>query len=151
MLVFRAILTIEGMGRPLDPTFDLYSVGQELVKELVRNQYSPGRIKKDLLWLAKDSSALLQTLPRQIRWMFRKFNSDDFAFEFKSKNLEDIQDQMSTNSKRESFATVIAGFYISSAIALGTPSELPILGHPSTSVVLFSLGTLFLLRFLTIR
>jgi len=45
------------MGRSLDPEFDLMAMGQDMVKELVKNQYSMQRISKDLLWVAKDAAA----------------------------------------------------------------------------------------------
>ena len=88
MLVFKAILTIEGMGRTLDPDFDLFAMGQILAKDLVKNQYSVQRLSKDFLWLGKDMAALFKVLPRQVRWMFRKLNSNDFAFEIKSRTLK---------------------------------------------------------------
>lgn len=64
MIVFKAILTIEGMGRTLDPQFDLLAMGQDLVKDLVKNQYSMQRLSKEFLWVAKDVAALLKILPR---------------------------------------------------------------------------------------
>src|SRR5687768_9988285 len=100
MIVFKAILTIEGMGRTLDPEFDLLKMGEELVKDLVKSQYSVQRLSKDFLWVAKDVASLLQVLPRQIRWMFRKFNSNDFAFEIKSPELQDIRKQLDINGRR---------------------------------------------------
>ncbi|MCM2322686.1 MAG: AarF/UbiB family protein, partial [Oligoflexia bacterium] len=66
MIVFKAILTLEGMGRTLDPNFDMISAGEELVRELVKEQYSPQRLTKELMWVSKDLAALLQVLPRQL-------------------------------------------------------------------------------------
>ena len=59
-------------------------------------------------WVAKDAAALLQVLPRQIRWMFRKFNSNDFAFEIKSRELDDIRRQLDVNGRRMSLSVVAA-------------------------------------------
>ena len=72
MLVFKAIFTIEGMGRSLHPEFDIMSMSGELAKDLVRTQYSWDRISKDLLWVGKDMASLFQSVPRQIRWMFKE-------------------------------------------------------------------------------
>ena len=44
MIVFKAIFTIEGLGRQLDPDFDLLTVGNELVKTVVKERYSLSRM-----------------------------------------------------------------------------------------------------------
>ena len=144
MLVFKAILTIEGMGRTLDPNFDLLAMGEDLVKDLVKNQYSIQRISKDLLWVAKDVAALLQVLPRQIRWMFRKFNSDDFAFEIKSPQLDEIRAQLDTNSRRMSLSVLIVGLFIASSIALQHTAEHILWHYPLFSMVYFAAGCVLL-------
>ena len=143
MIVFKAILTIEGMGRTLDPEFDLIKTGEELVKELVKNQYSLQRISHDLLWVAKDLSSLLQVLPRQIRWMFKKFNSNDFAFEIKLADLADLRTQMDANSRRTSSGVVAAGLFIAGAIALQHTEGRIIGGYPLMSVLLLGGGVFF--------
>jgi ubiquinone biosynthesis protein len=146
MLVFKAILTIEGMGRTLDPDFDLMASGQELVKDLVKNQYSLQRLSKDFMWVAKDVAALMQILPRQIRWMFRKFNSDDFAFEIKSPNLEEIRAQLDLNSRRQTLTFIAIGLFIASSLALNFTGGRMIGAYPVISVIYFAVGGFALLK-----
>lgn len=146
MIVFKAILTLEGMGRTLDPEFDLVSTSQEMVKDLVKEQYSPQRISKDLLWVAKDVAALLQVLPRQMRWMFRKLNSNDFAFEIKSPDLQDLRAQLDVNSRRASLSVLVAGLLIAGSIAMQHEGGSRVGDYPLMSVVFFSGALLFLVR-----
>ena len=148
MLVFKAILTVEGMGRTLDPTFDLMAAGREMVSELVQNQYSPERISKDFLWVAKDVAQLLQVLPRQIRWMFKKFNSNDFAFEIKSPELEEMRHQLDINGRRLSISIIATGLFIASSLALSHQSSHHFGSYPLLSVVYFGVGCFLLLRLL---
>ena len=146
MMVFKAILTIEGMGRTLDPAFDLLSIGQDLVKDLVKDQYSFQRMSKDLLWVAKDVSALLQVLPRQIRWMFRRFTSNDFAIEIKSPELDGIRRQLDINGRRSSLSVLIAGLFVASSISLQHSSGKMIGEYPLISVIYFATGSVFLIK-----
>jgi ubiquinone biosynthesis protein len=148
MIVFKAILTIEGMGRTLDPEFDLLSMGQELVKDLVKNQYSVQRLSKDLLWMAKDAGELLQILPRQIRWMFRKFNSNDFAFEIKSRELDDIRKQLDVNGRRMSLSVLVGALFIAGSIALQHTSGRTVGEYPILAVAFIAGGLFFLLGLL---
>lgn len=147
MLVFKAIVTIEGMGRTLDPDFDLMVMGRELAKELVKEQYSTERLTKDFMWIAKDVAALLQVAPRQIRWFLRKFASNDYAFEVKSPDLQDIRKQLDHNSRRMSLSVLGAGLFIASSIALQSTS-LPyqIWDYPVFAVIYFGAGCFILLN-----
>ncbi len=150
MLVFKAILTIEGMGRTLDPGFDLLAIGQDLVKDLVKNQYSIQRLSKEFIWVAKDVATLIKILPRQIRWMFKKLNSNDFALEIKSRDFQEIRKQLDLNGKRMSLSVVIAGLFISSSIALRSSSDPGVgqivAGYPLFTVVCFGGASFFLVR-----
>ena len=118
MLVFKVILTIEGMGRTLDPQFDLLAHGREMVRDLVKNQYSVQRLSRDALWMAKDFAGLFQSLPRQLRWMLRKFGSNDFAIEVRSPELAQIRRQLNANGHRMSLSILGAGLFIASALVL---------------------------------
>ncbi|MBI4924779.1 MAG: AarF/ABC1/UbiB kinase family protein [Bdellovibrio sp.] len=148
MIVFKSIVTMEGMGRILDPNFDLLSHGKELIKDLSKNQYSMQRITKDLLWVAKDTTHLLQALPRQLKWMFRKWSSNDFAFEVKSPELTKIREQLDINGKRMSLTILVTGFFIAGALSLQYVSDQKILNYPIVSVILFALGGFILIRLL---
>ncbi len=146
MLVFKAIVTVEGMGRTLDPDFDLLSAGNELVRDLVKNQYSVQRLTRDALWVGKDLAALLQVLPRQIRWMFRKLAANDFAIEVKSPQIEDVRKQLDVNSRRSSASVLASGLFIASAIALQDTEGRFIAGYPLLTVIFFGLGMFVLIR-----
>jgi ubiquinone biosynthesis protein len=151
MIVFKAILTTEGMGRTLDPNFDLLSLSSELVTDLVKNQYSTQRLTKDLAWIAKDTAALFQILPRQIRWMLKKFNANDYAIEIKSPELADIRRQMSTNGAKLSLSILATGLFIASSLSLSFPGGYRVGDYPLISVVGLALGSLMTLRLLTGR
>jgi len=146
MLVFKAILTMEGMGRVLDPDFDLIATGQDLIKDLVKNQYSIPRISKELMWVAKDVTSLLQTLPRHLRWMFRKFSANDFALEVHSPELKLLRDDLRINGKRTSLSVLIAGLFIASSIALQHSGGHMLGDYPVLSVIYFVTAILILLR-----
>ncbi|NBU20260.1 AarF/ABC1/UbiB kinase family protein [bacterium] len=144
MLVFKAILTIEGMGRTLDPEFDLLQIGQSLLKDLIKNQYSVQRLSKEFTWIAKDSAQLLKILPRQIRWMFRKLNSNDFAFEIKSQDLQDVRWQLDLNNRRMTLGLLCAGLFIASSLSMTVESGRTIWGYPLFAMIYFGLASLLL-------
>jgi ubiquinone biosynthesis protein len=146
MIVFKAILTTEGMGRTLDPEFDMLETGQDLVKELVKNQYSMQRLSKEMLWVAKDALSLLHSLPRQIRWMMNKFSANDFALEVRIPELSKVREQLDANGRRTSLSIMASGLFVASALALQFQDQKLIWGYPLPSVVLLSAGAFLFLR-----
>lgn len=140
MLVFKAIMTAEGLGRSLDPNFDMMELGRELAQDLFKQTMSLEYLSKDLFWAGKDLIQLAQVLPRQVRWLFRKWNQDGFVFEWKSKQLDDIRLAMTTSSKRQSRATLGAGLFIASAIGLSHPDAYQLMGYPVFSGLCFLMG-----------
>ncbi len=149
MIVFKAIFTLEGLGRQLDPDFDLLTIGQELIKSLIKDRYSLERLAKDFAWIARDISALLQIAPRQIRWMIKKFNSNDFAFEMKLKEMEVLRRQIERSFRGLGFSVVCSGFFIAAALSLQNSTQPVLAGHYSLPFLVFSIlgaiGFLFLL------
>jgi ubiquinone biosynthesis protein len=140
MIVFKAIFTLEGLGRQLDPEFDILSLGDELVRTAMKERYSMQRLGKDAAWVMRDLNALLHTAPRQIRWMFRKFNSNDFAFEMKLKDIEVLRRQMERGSRGLGLSIICAGFFIASMMGIDSSTGLMFGPYPAHSVVLFGLG-----------
>lgn len=53
-LFIKAIITLEGFGRLLNPDFDLMTEAEPLLKRMVRNRYSPVRLAKSLSLRALD-------------------------------------------------------------------------------------------------
>ena len=53
-LLIKAIITLEGFGRLLNPNFDLISEAEPLLKRMIRTRYSPLRLAKNLSLRALD-------------------------------------------------------------------------------------------------
>jgi ubiquinone biosynthesis protein len=146
MMVFRALFTMEGMGRNLDPEFDMLEIGKELMQDIVQDQFALDKYSKDLIWIGKDLLSLAQVLPRQMRWALKKWNQDGFAFEIKSPELANLTEQLDRNQKRQSTSIVVAGLMISAAIALGYPDQAKIFNFPILSVGAFLAGLILWVR-----
>ncbi len=148
MLVFKAILTMEGMGRTLDPSFDLLSSGKEMLRDLIKTQYSVTRITKEAVWIAKDLVSLFQVLPRQIKWMFRKFNRNEFSFEIRIKELRGISKTLKENNRKSNLSILAGAAFIAASISIHFANDALILGYPATAFLFFGIGFLLMLRVL---
>jgi len=88
MLLFRAILTIEALGKRLDPSFDLLPVGINLARQTLATRYSKERVMHDLIVVGRDLQSLLETTPRLLKRSLHKWAQNGFAVETKSKDVE---------------------------------------------------------------
>jgi len=88
MLLFKAIMTVDGLAKKLDPDFDILQLGNRLAKEVVASRYSKERVTKDLLILARDLQDTLETFPKLLKRFLRKWSTNNFALEIKSKDAE---------------------------------------------------------------
>lgn len=87
MMLFKAMVTLEALGKTLDPNFDLLSIGTKLAKKSFASQYSKEQIVKDLLVVGRDLQFLLETTPRLFKQYLRRWSQNNFAFETKNKDI----------------------------------------------------------------
>lgn len=62
-LLIKAIITLEGFGRLMNPRFDLMSEAEPLLKRMMRQRYSPTRLAKSLGLRALDAVDRLYATP----------------------------------------------------------------------------------------
>jgi ubiquinone biosynthesis protein len=67
VLVGKALMTTEGVGKALEPELDVFEEARPLFLEIVKKRYSPERIGNELLRRLERLSGATQHLPEQIR------------------------------------------------------------------------------------
>jgi ubiquinone biosynthesis protein len=66
LLVGKALMTIEGMAKEIDPDFDVMAEARPHFVALLRRRYSPDRVAADLWRAAQRLSGAAVDLPRQL-------------------------------------------------------------------------------------
>lgn len=90
MLLFKAMVTIEAMGKKLEPDFDIMRVGTRLAKKVITNRYSKERILRDMLIVGRDLQSLVEMFPRLAKRFLRVWSQNNFAFETRNKDIADL-------------------------------------------------------------
>ena len=67
LLVGKAIMTIEGVGKEIDPDLDVFGVARPFFLDLLRKRYSPERIGMELWRGVERLSGAAYDMPQQLR------------------------------------------------------------------------------------
>ncbi|HVU00810.1 MAG TPA: AarF/UbiB family protein [Polyangiaceae bacterium] len=66
LLVGKTLMTVEGVGKALDPDLDVFQEGKPLFLDIVKKRYSPERLGNELLRRLERLSGATQNLPEQV-------------------------------------------------------------------------------------
>jgi ubiquinone biosynthesis protein len=124
ILFFRAVVTLEHVGRSLDPDFKFSEFGQSFSKELLRRQFSVQSISRDLLRAVEG----LRLLPSALRTLAHRIDQDELFPS--SEGLESAIEGFKQSQKLIALAIVFFGSLFSavlmSVLNAGHWSEIPL-------------------------
>jgi len=148
MLVFKALITIEGMGRSIDPDFDIVHEMGEFAKILFKTKYDPSRLSKEFAYLLRDSATLLQMLPRQLKQILRRLSNDEWVSHVKIEGLELYQETEMKGKQLLSLSILIAAIVLSSTIVLIFHKDVSLFGLSPFGVLGLGLAAILSLIYL---
>jgi ubiquinone biosynthesis protein len=130
MLFVKAVVTVEGVGRQLDPTFRMIDHAAPVVQALVRERLSPSSVAARVAQTGRESLQVLSGLPRDVAALLEKARHDRLQVQFVHRNLEHFVQEMDRSSNRLSFAIVIAALVVASALIFHPAPGMTVGGYP---------------------
>jgi ubiquinone biosynthesis protein len=137
MLLARAFVTIEGVGRQLDPSFQMLEQARPLVAGILRDRLSPAAVASELGSLGREVSEALRAVPRDLVQIIEKARDDRLQIQFVHKNLEHFVQEMDRSSNRLAFSIVIAALIVGSSLIVQRGGGPQLLGMPALGLVGF--------------
>jgi ubiquinone biosynthesis protein len=135
MMVFKALITIEGLGRELDPELDLMGMTTEVAKRLASAKLDIKRFTKDINWIARDLHALLQTVPRQAKIYSKKLAKNDYAIELDVRGLDDFKKENRDGFQIIGYGIIATGLMITGAMTIDLDNMPTLFNLPWLSTV----------------
>ncbi len=135
MLFFKSMVAIEGLGKRMDKNFDFLTYSLNFASDLVKSQYDPNRIFGDFSQLAKESRTLINALPRQLNFLFRKFNSPEHAFKLQLKEFGEFKKSIEASFNLLFLGIIIGCLLLSASLIVTHPTEAMIAGIPTLSFI----------------
>ncbi len=126
ILFFRAVVTLEHIGRSLDPDFRFSEFGKKFSKEIIKRQLSTQNISRDLLRGLEG----IRSLPGAIRSLAHKLESDELFphFEGLEKGLQSFKRSNQLLAMSVIFMATLVGTTLLTALAPDHPMIWPMWG-----------------------
>lgn len=137
LLLIKAVSTIEGVGRSLDPAFKMVEHATPLVEYLIEQKHSPAALALRTADVGRETLAALRALPRGLVDIAQEARGEGLRVQFIHRNLDYFIREMDRSSNRLSFAIVIAAIVIASAVVMHSGMGSQALGHPALGLAGF--------------
>ncbi|WP_260858681.1 ABC1 kinase family protein [Paraburkholderia sp. BCC1885] len=129
-LLVKAFISLEGMGRELDPEFDM---GQELLPVLehaARARFMPAALLRRGWRMGGDTLALLASLPQDLSRLLRAARRGRLEIHVDVPRLVQVSNRLDRAASRLTIGIVVAALIVGSSIVMTVPGGPTLLGLP---------------------
>lgn len=117
-LLVKALITIEGVGRKLDPEIKLLEYTKPYAKKILKQKTDPLRLYKELTSSTINYAHFFKELPYELKEIIEKLINGKLNIVFEHQGLDNVLQKSDKVSNRLSFAIVLASLIISSSLII---------------------------------
>lgn len=135
LLLTKALSTIEGIGRVLDPEFDPVGQAEPFLRRFLTQRRHPRHYMRRALERFEDIGRLVEELPQQTRELLRMVRRGEITLRADHHGLEPTMRTIDRASRRLSLSLLIVALLVSSSImVLAGVREIGILGFTAAGI-----------------
>lgn len=142
-LLSKSLLTIEGIGRDLDPNFMLFPILKPHLTRFAWNLFTPERFVRDGIHFLDDLRTFFCVLPFRVNTITRKLERGELSIEFRHVGLETLIRKLDTVSSRIAASLVLSAIIIGSALITFSGKGPTIMGVPAFGAAGFLIAGIF--------
>lgn len=139
-LLFKAFITLEGLGRQLDPEFHLITHLEPFVSQVIRERYTPSALWQRGWQDFNQLYGIVTGLPRDLGRLIREARRGRFRIDLDLKRLDNFGQQIDHSSNRLTMAILTASLVIGSSIVMTVEGGPTIFGLPLFGLIGFLLA-----------
>jgi len=114
----KALATIEGVGREIEPNYDLIGHVRPYMERLIKRRYGVGAIKERFESVVGEYADLVEELPHQAGAIMRQVRHNDVSLNLQHRGLDKMTDELERASLNISWAVVISAIIVGSSVLL---------------------------------
>jgi ubiquinone biosynthesis protein len=136
-LMFKAMITMEGLGRQYDPEFRVVDHLQPLLRRVLSERYRPDQVVKRGRGTLNDFFNVVQSVPRDVARLLRDARRGKIRVDVDMKRLDQFGRQLHRTIDRATMGIMTASLVIGSAIVMNVPDGPTVMGTPVLTAVGF--------------
>jgi ubiquinone biosynthesis protein len=129
-MVVKVFITLEGLGRRLDPNFDMVAAASPFLRRVLRDQYRPRAVANRLGRAAADAADALAMLPQQLRRLLDSTAKGRLRLKVDVERLPDFGERMAHAANRLALGIVIGALIVGSSIVMTVGGGPTLFGLP---------------------
>ena len=129
-LFTKAFITLEGLGRELDPEYDMVGETSPFLRRAMINYYKPGALVKRGKHGLINLVDMLSGLPQDLRQLLRSARSGKVQMQVDVRHLQHFGDQLDRGVSRLTVGIVTAALIIGSSIVMTVRGGPTLMGLP---------------------
>ncbi len=141
-LLIRALIIMEGVGRRLDPEFNITENLKPYLTQMTRKRFGLKRLFKKNVARWQDFSTLVDSLPDDLNTILKKIKEGKLTVVHEHKGLKELQMALSKAANRLVFAIIIAALSIGSSILVIAKMPPLVSGVPLLGAIGFALSAI---------
>lgn len=126
-MLVKVFVTLEGLGRTLDPAFDMAEHVEPAARRMIARLHSPAAIAARGM---RDLKKVMLGLPKDLRSILLRARRGGLRIELDLKRLEEFGHTLDRSANRVTGGVVTAALIVGSAIALTVDQGPKLLGFP---------------------
>ena len=130
MLLAKSLVLIEGMGRALDPAFDMVEHLKPFILKEIRQKFSPRRVSRDINQILASYLNLARNIPRDLKEIINRINRNKFKIDLEHRGLDKFTADFDRSINRLSTSMILAAMIIGSSIIMQTDKGVKLMGFP---------------------
>lgn len=128
-LLIKVCLTLEGLGRSLDPDFDMALQARPFLRHAMAATLDPRSVARRGTRVLKDTAGLLASLPRDLRRLLREMRGGA-RLHMEVQELKEFSEKVAHSANRLAGSMVIAALIVGSSITMTVKGGPTMLGLP---------------------
>ena len=127
-LLIKAFISLEGMGRELDPDIDMVREMTPMIEKFISGRYLPSAVIERGGKMVRDLLALASELPHDLTHQIRAVRRGKLSIQIDVAHLERVAVQIDSAVNRLAVSIVVAALIAGSSIVMTVPGNSALLG-----------------------
>lgn len=140
ILLAKSLVIIEGMGRNLDPAFDMVEHIRPFMEKALQQRYSPRRVSGEINSILLSYLKLARDFPRDMKEIVNRINRNQFKIDLEHRGLDKFTTEFDRSINRLTSSLILAALIIGSSIMMHTTGGPQLHGFPMFAFLGYSIA-----------